>query len=59
MQERVFEIKLPLVGNEKYKVKNVSAANIFQFHQLSQEDLLLLIEMKEYLKPDTKVELYN
>lgn len=50
MQERIFEIKLPALSNHKYKVNSVTAANIFEYHNLSQDDLLLLIEMKEYLK---------
>lgn len=59
MQERIFDIRLPTAAVDRYKLSNVTAANIFQYHQLSQDDLLLLIEMKEYLKEDTKVELYG
>ena len=59
MQERIFDIRLPSAALDRYRLSNVSAANIFQYHQLSQDDLLLLIEMKEYLKEDTKAELYG
>lgn len=55
MQERIFDIRLPAAQMDRYKLSNVTAANIFQYHHLSQDDLLLLIEMKEYLKEDIKV----
>lgn len=59
MQERIFDIRLPTSTTDRLRLSNVTAANIFQYHQLSQEDLLLLIDMKEYLKEDTKVDLYG
>lgn len=43
MQERIFDIRLPSAAVDRYKLSNVTAANIFQYHQLSQDDLLLLI----------------
>jgi hypothetical protein len=37
----------------------VSAGTLFQYHLLSQDDLLLLVDMKEHLKEDSKAELYG
>lgn len=59
MQERIFDLRLPAPLAEHPANAPVSAASLFQYHVLSQDDLLLLIDMKEYLKEDSKAELYR
>lgn len=59
MQERIFDIKLTPSITENYPLTKVSASSIFQYHTLSQHDLILLIKMKESLKEDIKAELYG
>lgn len=59
MQERIFDLRLPAPPADRPANAPVSAASLFQYHVLSQDDLLLLIDMKEYLKEDSKAELYR
>lgn len=59
MQERIFDLRLPAPSAERPANAPVSAASLFQYHLLTQDDLLLLIDMKEYLKEDSKAELYR
>lgn len=59
MQERIFDLRLPAPSADRRPPAPVSAASLFQYHNLSQEDLLLLIDMKEHLKEDSKAELYG
>lgn len=59
MQERVFTLKVDPSTYQRASLTKVTAASLFRFHSLSEEDLLLLVEMKEYLKEDVKAELYG
>jgi hypothetical protein len=59
MQERVFDLKIPAPPAEHMANAPVSAASLFNYHSLVEDDLLLLIGMKEHLKEDSKAELYR
>lgn len=49
MQSRIFDIKVDQSGRN-VSLKRVSADCLFRYHSLSEQDILLLIEIKEHLQ---------
>lgn len=59
MQSRIFDISLNQTTTQNLHLTKVSPACLFEYHVLSQADILLLIRMKDSLKEDSKEELYG
>lgn len=49
MQDHVFIFDMPTTV-EKYIYSPTKAAHLFSYHELEEDDIMLLIRMKEYLK---------